>query len=304
MNCRDFCEILMEEIRYQSDYRIEVTHRTLKKNNGVIIEALEVSDNDDHLAPSIYVRPYYERFRKGVPLGDVAAGFIRDYFELEESPRPPRGFFGSFEKVAENIYCKLVSFEKNLPMLKEVPYERWLDLAVVYYYQINDEILPDAAIMIKKEHLQMWGVDEEHIRRTAWKNTLRKKKTVFQTLGRTIKEMEQYLLSQGMPELPEINHEERLYILSNRKKLYGAISICYPGEAEKIAELLDNDYFLIPSSIHECLILPNERDYSLDKLSELVREVNRTQLAPQEVLSEHAYFYDRKKKKFFLEIPE
>ena len=84
-----------------------------------------------------------------------------------------------------------------------------------------------------------------------------------------------------------------LYILTNREKCLGAVSIAIPGEAELIAEQIRSDYYVLPSSIHECLILPDDGSYEEETLNQLVRSVNMTQVDPSEVLSDHVYHYSR-----------
>ena len=83
-----------------------------------------------------------------------------------------------------------------------------------------------------------------------------------------------------------------IYLLTNTRKYLGAICIHYPGMAEQIGESLKSDYYVLPSSIHECLILPAE-GFSEAQLKTMVEEINETRLPPQEVLSNQVYYYDR-----------
>ena len=85
-------------------------------------------------------------------------------------------------------------------------------------------------------------------------------------------------------------------ILTNSRKTYGACSILYPGVLERMAEQLNGDFYLIPSSVHEFLLLPKEQDRGEDELREMILEVNRTEISPEEVLSDHLYFFCKKEK--------
>ena len=298
MNCREFSEILMEEVRHQCGYSIEVTHRTLLKNNGIQKEALELYVSEDFLAPSIYVDSYYENFQKGVSVKQLAAMLLRNYYALEERPKPPEGFFKDFSSISGRIYCRLINYEKNRELLQEIPHEKWLDLAIVYYYLLEDELLQDATILIHNAHLLFWGVDEKKLRDAAWYNTIHGMKPVFQTLGSALKEVELEMMGEVFSETEEMMRQNNLYIVTNRKKSFGAIGICHPGQLQKIAQVLDSDFYLLPSSVHECLILAGDEEYCLEDLSEMVREINESQVEAQEVLADHAYFYDRRTGKF------
>ena len=88
-----------------------------------------------------------------------------------------------------------------------------------------------------------------------------------------------------------------MYVLSNKLKIHGATSIVYPGLLEDIAERLCSDLIIIPSSIHEVLIIPESYIDSQDNLppdyESMIREVNETQLTDDEVLGDCVYHYRR-----------
>lgn len=75
------------------------------------------------------------------------------------------------------------------------------------------------------------------------------------------------------------------------RKTYGACSILYPGMLEQLAERIGGDYYMIPSSVHEFLLVPREREQDREELKKMIAEVNRTELPPEEVLSDHLYLY-------------
>ena len=85
-------------------------------------------------------------------------------------------------------------------------------------------------------------------------------------------------------------------ILTNSRKTYGACSILYPEVLEQVAEQMEGDIYLIPSSVHEMLALPKEQERSGEELQAMIAEVNSTEISPEEVLSDHLYFFSRKDK--------
>ena len=97
-------------------------------------------------------------------------------------------------------------------------------------------------------------------------------------------------------ELPEEMREEILckismVILTNSRKTYGACSILYPGVLERMAERMGGDFYMIPSSVHEFLLMPREQERGDEELKEMIAEVNRTEVSAEEVLSDHLYLY-------------
>ncbi len=139
-------------------------------------------------------------------------------------------------------------------------------------------------MMISNTHLGIWDVDVEEIHKRAKENTKALLPYQFKTMSRTMSEM----IGQAI----EI-YEDLLYILTNKTMSYGAATMLYPGCLEAIGEELKENYYIIPSSVNELIMVregdaPDEED-----LSAMVREVNETQVPDEEVLSDHIYYFDR-----------
>lgn len=88
-----------------------------------------------------------------------------------------------------------------------------------------------------------------------------------------------------------------MYVITNKQNLYGAVCILYPDVLKDVAQKLDSDFYVLPSSVHETIAVPAE---NLDinhasSLKAMVREVNQSELTPEEVLSDNVYYYCRKK---------
>lgn len=288
MNFKMFQDALAEEIRQQSGGKVQAVCQHLTKNNGVVREALEIRAPGERISPSIYLESFYQQYLKGVSIAHLARLMLAQYREFQEKARLPEDFFGDYEKASEGIFCKLINCEKNRTLLCEIPHELWMDLAIVCYYRVDQGFLEEATILIRNEHLKRWNITPDELKERAWKNTLEKRPPQLQKLSSLLRQW-------GVLEHEEqdVLEESPLYLLTNSGKCLGAICIRYPGEAEKIGERLGSDYYVLPSSIHECLILPAGDRYSAGELQDMVREINSTQLQPQEILSDHVYYYDR-----------
>ena len=91
-----------------------------------------------------------------------------------------------------------------------------------------------------------------------------------------------------------------MYVFSNRTRSFGASAILYDGRLAKIAERLKENYYVLPSSVHETIIVAESDAPAKDDLDAIIREINETQVDPEEVLSNQAYYYDRKEGKLLL----
>lgn len=86
-----------------------------------------------------------------------------------------------------------------------------------------------------------------------------------------------------------------MYILTNEEKYYGAAVILYPHVLNHIAKVLNKNFYILPSSVHECILVPDQGQYSRIELKRMVKEVNDSQVEDEEILSYEIYYYDCKK---------
>ena len=286
MCTRKFHEELLLEVRESGSEDYEVSLVQVEKNNGIHLPAIRIRHVEEEVAPTIYLDYYEDEHRSGVSIRHLARQIWEQYEEVRPKAILPDGFFRSYETVRSRIFCRLINYERNRDLLLKIPHECWQDLAITYYYQMDPEVLSDATILIRREHLLRWGITEEELRADAWENSRSLLPSQFDPLDKVLER----LWADG-------DEEERegtaLSVLSNEKHCLGAVCICYPGETERIAEALDTDYYILPSSIHECLILPDDGMIEREQLDRMVREINRRELHPQDILSDRVYRYSR-----------
>lgn len=88
-----------------------------------------------------------------------------------------------------------------------------------------------------------------------------------------------------------------MYVLTNKRRIEGAACILYPNLIKNFSDTVDSNLYIIPSSIHELLLMPTERNDMSEEIKNMIREINDTQVRPEEVLSYSLYYYDREEKK-------
>ena len=101
------------------------------------------------------------------------------------------------------------------------------------------------------------------------------------------------MASQMIPDVPDT-----MFVLTNDTKVNGAAAILNDDTRQEIADKV-GDFYVLPSSVHETLIIPKDAGMELRDLEQMVQEVNQTQVAPQERLSNHVYEYDAKEHELF-----
>lgn len=278
---------LIRLLEYRSGGCLQAKADWISGTNRARIRVIKLHMEDCCLMPLVYPDDFRVRFEEGESMEELADEILEQVKRTRESNDLPQDFFRRYEDVKDRIFCRLICADRNEDLLQEIPHELQENLAIVYYYEFPDGWMEDATILIRNEHLQLWDRAACEIKNVAWKNTLEHKKVKFCKLSRVLREY-------GMEETDEMERNP-LYLLSSAGGGFGAITAFYPRVLADCAEQLGGDLVLLPSSIHEWLLFPllqAENTVGAEALRNMVREINRTQLAEKEILSDEIYYYD------------
>lgn len=293
MDYTTFQTNLVKEVQRLAGEDFNITLQHMKKNNGVTLNALCIRREEETVAPLIYMDDFYGRYQQGSPISQLAQTLVDQYRETTPNTHISMKEFRDFDTARKRIYCRIVNYELNDDRLLDIPHKRFLDLAITYYYQVEDSILRDATITITNTHFSLWNISMEVLHETAWNNTVEQLPSNLQSMEEALKEM---LGEEEQEELTELSDSQSspvpMYLLSNANRCLGAICMMYPGTLKKAAEYLHSNLFILPSSIHECILVPESRSFPKEELENMVISINATQLEPQELLSNHVYYYD------------
>lgn len=288
MNYQAFKEAILEAIRKKTQGRKQVFLRQVEKNNGILLEAVVIRGEEEMMVPTIYLEEYYQSFREGVPLEALVEQIMKAEKEQKMAVKFSLEDFEDYTKARHHIYYKLVNYKMNQKMLANMPHVKYLDLAVVFYYRLESSNFHGATVLIHHCNVDTWGVGKRRVMEDAVLNTSRKLPYTFQGMEALVAE-----LTGEECFLPE--KEELMYVLTNEEKLFGAAVILYPHVLSHIGKILKKNFYILPSSVHECILVPDQGQYSRLELMKMVREVNQSQVEEEEVLSNEVYYYDRKK---------
>ena len=198
-------------------------------------------------------------------------------------------YFQDYEVTRKKLFCRLTDPERA-EHSRDILSRPWMDLQICCYYDLAEDGLPDASIPIYKNCLSLWKIAAEKVLDDAWHNTIRKQEILFRPLDSVLLELQG--LSEWADE-PEVINGSLLYLLTNKDRAYGAIYMAMPDVLKQIGRELGKDFYILPSSIHECLILPDTDLMDEEGLNSLVRMVNSDCVQEKDVLADHVYYYDR-----------
>jgi len=280
-----FKEEILSSLRnyFGNDYTLDVV--PINKNNQISYQGLVIHQKNQNISPTIYLDPLYEAFQKGLCMNNILEQIKTAYHSTRPQENMDISFFADFQKVQSHICMKLIHYKKNEAFLENIPHIRFLDLAIAFYYLMPITIAEHATIMISNEHISHWCTTEQTLFELAKKNTPT-------LLPYYLDDIFSLIDTSELPESFNIQTSLPLYVLTNSEKLFGASAILYPQLLDSISLRMNSDLIILPSSIHEVLLLPAVTDTKKDYTA-IINEVNTTQLSKEEILSDHAYYYSR-----------
>lgn len=287
MNFEEFTNTIIEHVSNRLD-DVTVKCQPVRKNNGVELHGLLFLDKGN-ISPTIYIDTFYSQYETGRPLADIMDDIIIMYQDNKSNEVVDISFFTDFEKVKTKIICSLVNYELNEELLKDIPHYRFLDLVIIFKVYIDSFVDGIATILIRNKHLDIWNVSKETLKNLAIPNTPRILPYELSNMGTILNEL---LESEG-EDFNELNLEIPMYVLSNKVHMYGAVSLLYEDILKELSNKLNSDLYILPSSIHELILIPVSSRMDEEEFSQMVKEVNATQLSKDEILSDHVYYYNR-----------
>ena len=277
-----------------------------KKNNGIELTTLIIKRENKNVHPSIYIEPFYDIYKDGEDIEVL----VERMLELEMEANLQNDFdaseFTDFNKVRDNVCFRLVNLEANKELLETVPYQRVRNLVKIYCVDIENSEFGTGSILIRNEHLEMWGISKRQLFRLADKNTEKKYPPTCMNMNVMLQESIKQIVedSKASGEIPEefelpedmFIKEYPMYVATNNQRYYGASVLVYDGLLETIAEKLNSNVVIFPSSVHEFIFMSSKLVDDYDRMKEMVETINRTEVAPEDYLSDNVYYYNRDRK--------
>lgn len=298
MEMKDFAVKVQQAItkKIGDGYRVEL--QEVQKNNGVKLQGLLILAEESNISPTIYLNVFWEAYEQGVPFAVVIDRILRIYEEDTPKENVDMSFFKEFDKVKERICFRLISAERNRELLPKIPHVEYLDMAICFYYAYRGEAMGNGSILIYNSHVDMWHTNTEELLELAKNNTpiLFPKESI--SMEETVKEIltkQENLECEGCLDerYQEDLKEMSMQVVSNSEGVYGAACILYPNLLQQLADEKQKNLYVIPSSIHEIIVLPDSGHEDANRLREIISEVNGTQLEPEEILSDNLYYFNR-----------
>ena len=290
MNYQEFLTTVQTQLSHRIESGVSMHIQSFTKNNGTKLDGLVILRPGRNVSPTIYLQPYYHRYLEGVCLDEICEDILHSYRTHEPKENFDTDSFTDFSRAGKQIVMRLVNYERNKELLKQVPYFRYLDLAVIFYCMLHADSDNQANILIHNEHLDYWKITKDELYELAKKNTPKLLMPQLTPMASILEEMHM------MTDTDLTENTPPLYVLTNQYRTNGAAVMLYEGLLQEVSGHMKSDLIILPSSIHEVLLLAvDESEHeNMTHYNDMVKEVNECQLPDEEILSDHAYYYSRK----------
>ena len=289
-----FGDEILRRLVETAEQDCSVSFEQVDKNNSQKRAGIVIRTKGSRLSPVFYLDVMYEQYLQGISLEELIEGIWKFYWEEARKKQFDVNDFMDWSRVKSRLFLRVVSTEMNWEALETTIHKEILDLSAVVYVRLDhpsgDGI---ASVLIRKEHLVLWQQCEEDVYAIALQNTRQEDisfVSITNSISGMLSEEERELLLDD--ELMAI--ESPLFVLTNEAKLFGAVCMLFPEVMDQIVDEKGDDLYLLPSSIHEILILKTSELNDPPRLQHMVQDINEMQVPMEQRLSNHVYRYSKR----------
>ena len=274
MEIREYRDAIVAELKNMG---LEVEAVDVDKANGIVLHGVSAKVPGSNVGVNMYTDGFFER---EYTIRDAAKEMKRQFDEHIDGAQRFSEIgetLKDYEKVKEMLTVRLYNQSTKAEVFKSAKRYGFDDLILVPTINLGEVNGETGTIKVTRQIMETWGIDDKTLFKDAIKNT--KGDVVVKSLAQMMLEMTGF-------EVPDVG----IMVVSNKTTVYGASAIL--GMLTKLKKKYDNGFFVIPSSIHEVLVVPNnDQVESSMELTKIVKEVNATALSPAEILSDKAYSF-------------
>ena len=264
--------------------------QTVPKPGNLLLTGITVNFHGSNIAPCYYIDEQYNKCLEGTPLSAVASDLAETIRQTSDfQPNIDITAIQDFASAKDHIFPRLIDARpgKNDDYLAKrvstaIP---GTDISVIYEIALSDEEVPRMTLTVTDELAEMWNIPLEELHAIAVQNAVKQRPLYFT-------DMNGILNSLAPEDFPEFEVESMLYVLTNKQKIHGASVILYPEAAKMLHDHFPNGFHVLPSSIHELIIVPKALSDNPEELKMMVMAINASEVMPADQLSDSVYTLD------------
>lgn len=285
-----FCNEVKDHIFENSADRdnLEIELRHVQKVNQQDLVNLTVKPKDSNIAPSIQLNAAFEAFKDGKSMDDIISSLENTISSHAVTENLDVSYISEFDSCKSQVFPKLINKDMNEELLQNVPHYDYGDLAVLFYVKVENPQIGEGSVTVNNQIFEQWGVEDKAIMDAAMDNL--KANTQCKDLFGFIQELHPGLSDEIGADVPP---DKSPIIVSTDSQTFGAAAILNEDIMKALCERVGGDIVILPSSIHECLVLGDDNTPDQEiALNDMVKSVNDTTVAQEDLLSDHIYHFN------------
>lgn len=267
MDYKEFKEKL-KEVLAERFAPVVIEENSIQKLQEQDYDALTLRKQGENIGLNMNVTAMYASYEDGMGFDDIVSRAV----QMVESGFKGRldidfSMLNDYEQMKSLLTMQVVSKEANVDMLQKIPHQELEDLAVVYRFVLSQNETGAASVLVTNELMERYGVTHEQIHADAEQYSPESRPATLRGLYGVVNDM------MG-GEAIEPTEDESMYVASVVGAMSGAGVIAYPGFLEQAAEKIGGDFFVLPSSIHEVLLVKDDGHADLRMQDFLIAKKN------------------------------
>lgn len=268
--------------------------QSVTKENGIVLEGVTVI-NDSGFSPIVYLESYYEQYKAGRDMDSIIKE-ITEMLHTKPNFTIDKDYYLNYENVKDKIYAALINKEANAEMLDKLAYKEFEDLAIIYKIIVNTNGNERATIKITKGLMDVYNISVDELNKQAMLNMkhMSDYNKSFTNMFKVLSELVPSVEDEELIKETQIEDSNPMYVLTNQLQCDGAIWFTDLETLKDIHETLKANFYIIPSSVHEVIIIPDNGDMDSTSILDIIAFCNGDAniLQPSEKLSDNLYYFD------------
>ena len=294
----EFVDTLQERL-YERGNEVNISITNVEKMNEAY-EAITITPAESNIGMNMNLEALAAVYENGMDFDEIVEQVTHKIEEhLSNMPTFDVQALTDYEQMKDKISMEVVAADRNADLLAKVPHQQMEDMAVVYRFVVESDATGRATMLVTNDLLNKMGVTPEQLHADALENAPEFRPAIIKSMSEVMVDM----MGPGAADMlgiDEFPQDEMMYVATVPDKISGAGVIAYQEFMDQAAEKLGGDFYILPSSIHEILLVKDDGSFGSDYLKSMVEEVNATQVAPEEKLTDSVYHYDSKEHIFEL----
>lgn len=289
MNFNEFIENVQAELpQHFTDAfkKAEVSTTEVNKLQGESYSGITIRPENGDVGVTINTEKFFEDYNAGRNMDSIVSSIAENAeYHLSEVPQLDKNQFMDYEAMKPSLMIQMVGKDSNAEMLQSVPHQDMEDMAVVYRFALQQTEEGTASILVNNRMMESYGITQEQLHNDAIENAVLNHPA-------NIRNMNEVIASMMGDMFPMPDEPAPMYVATNDNSFHGAGVMAYPDFMEQATEKLGGSFYILPSSIHEIIMIPDEFQMNAQELKAMVTEVNGSEIDPAERLTDNVYHYD------------